>query len=524
MIMNYKNMKLATLILVITVWSVGCVDKFEEINTDPTRPTLDDPAVAAVAANGLFSSAISKGLMEAFEFQRVQALYADLYGGHTATSISYFSSDKYAINEVWLNAGWNFFYPRDINNLVSIINSKYATNNQKQIARIWKVFLFHRMVDFYGDIPYSNAGNPAKPEVWDSQKDIYTDFFKELDEAAKALDLSVVKSFDNKDVIYQGNTAKWKAFANTLRLRLALRISKADPANAKIQAEAAASGVFTANSDNALAAVSTDLKNGLNQITEFNEFRMGAVSESLLLGYEDPRLPVYFSPVDAAGEAVYVGKYNGIMNGLSTAQLSESEGKFVNNSNLGSKFRKINEGTNPRIVLTYAEACFLLAEAKLNGWSVGGASVQEWYDKGVTASITQHGGTAATATTYLTSIKVPISPAFPTDYADKRPVSTLAPKFSTDATEQREQIGIQKWIAIFPDGFEAWAEYRRTGFPKLYAPVNYDASSDVPKGKTIQRIPYTAAYRALNKTGVEGAEARMGGGGQFVKLWFAGGK
>ncbi|NJN33043.1 MAG: SusD/RagB family nutrient-binding outer membrane lipoprotein [Saprospiraceae bacterium] len=145
----------------LTLWGfTACTEGFDEANVDPTRPTLDDPTIAAVAANGLFSSAVSQGLMRAGEFQRVQALYADLYSQYFATSATYFNSDKYQMNEGWLDFGWRLFYPRDIKNLVDIINSKYATNNQKQIARIWKVFLFHRMVDFYGDIPYFNAGDP----------------------------------------------------------------------------------------------------------------------------------------------------------------------------------------------------------------------------------------------------------------------------------------------------------------------------------------------------------------------------
>jgi Susd and RagB outer membrane lipoprotein len=517
-----KYIKITSLSLALLI-GVSCTDNFEKLNINSNAPTLDDPAVATAAADALFSASISNGLMRSFEFQRVQSLYADLYAQYFATSINYFASDRYQVNQAWLNAGWNLFYPRDINNLVTIIKSPNASKNQKLIARVWKVFLFHRMVDFYGDIPYFNAAEPDKPEVYDSQQVIYDDMFKELKAASDGLDLTVATSYSTtKDVIYAGNTAKWKAFANTLRMRLAMRISKADPARAKKEfEEAMAAGGLASNADIAQAKVNADQRNALNQITDFNEFRMGATSESILNGFEDPRLPVFFRPaVGGTGiSAAYTGKYNGIQNGLNPGDLTQSENLSSNNSNVGVNYGTATSATNPRVCLTYAEHCFLMAEAVLNGWAVTG-SAKEWYDRGVTASMQQYTTVAASAiTAYLNSAKIPMTPV-----GLSRPISTLSPNFSSVASEQREQIGIQKWIALYPDGFEAWSEFRRTGFPKLYPPANYDPSSDVKSGDFIQRLPYTDDMRNRNINGVKSAESRMGGAGQAVKLWFAGGK
>jgi hypothetical protein len=514
-LLNMKTTSIFRLLGLGFAMAVGagaCTSDFEKVNLDPTRPTLTDPAVAPVAANGLFSAAISNGLMRAGEFQRVQALYADLYAGYYATSATYFASDRYQVNQGWLDFGWNLFIPRDINNLVGIIDSKFSSNNQKQIARIWKVFLFHRMVDFYGDIPYFNAAKPDVAEKWDSQQDIYKDMFKELDEAAKGLDNGA--SYDAKDVIYAGNVANWKAFANTLRLRLALRVSKADRTLAETNAKAAiAGGIFTSNAQNALARVNADQPNALNQITGWNEFRMGASAESILDGYQDPRGVEFYGAVG--------GKLKGIRNGAGSGSL----GAAINaaTSNVSARFSVAQQATNPRIVLTYAEACLLMAEAAVNGWATEG-DAKTWYERGITASMNQFGISNNTAiAAYLSSTKVPVAP----EGAD-RPVSTLPVRFSTTQAEQREQIAIQKWLAVYPDGFEGWSEFRRTGFPKLYAPVQIDASSDVKAGDFIQRIPYTDNMKALNKEGVATAEARMGvaGGsaGQSTKLWFAGGK
>lgn len=497
----------------------GCTRNFDELNTDPNRPSLSNPAVAAGAANALFSSAISRGLMEAGEFQRVQALYADLYGQYYATSASYFNSDRYQINEGWLDFGWQRFYPRDIKNLVDIINSPNATNNQKQIARVWKVFLYHRMVDFYGDIPYFDAGNPDKPEKFDNQKDIYYDFFKELDDAVKKMDAG--GSYDNKDVIYAGNVAAWKKFANTLCLRLAMRLTRADAAKAKTEAEAAiAAGIFTANTDNALARVNNLLPNAANQITGWNEFRMSATMESVLNGYQDPRAGEYFSVVGPNGSAEYQGKFNGIRNGTSAADLALPENTNNNNSNVSARFSVATMATNPRIVLTYAEAAFLMAEAAWRGYA-GATNAKEWYEKGITASMNQFGitNTAAINAYINNATNTPTTPAF-----TNRPVSTLPVAFSTVAAEQFEQIQVQKWLAVYPDGFEAWSNFRRTEFPRFYTPANYDPTSDVQAGNFIQRIPYTAFMKGLNKSGVQAAETRMGGAGQATRLWFAGGR
>lgn len=512
--------KIICYFLLLSVIVSGCTKGFDELNTDPNRPSLSNPAVAAGAANALFSSAVSRGLMEAFEFQRVQSLYADLYAQYYANSATYFASDQYQINQTWLNEGWTRFYPRDIKNLVDIINSPYATNNQKQIARIWKVFLFHRMVDFYGDIPYFDAGNPDKPEKFDNQKDIYYDMFKELNDAVVAMDAG--GSFDTKDVIYAGNTTNWKKFANTLRLRLAIRVTKADPAKAKTEAEVAiASGIFASNTDNALARVNNLLPNALNQITGFNEFRMSATMESVMTGYKDPRTAQYFSPAaGASGNPVYAGKYNGIVNGTSAANLALEENKFDNNSNVGPRFSRTQMNDNPRIVLTYAEACFLMAEAALRGYN-GATNAKDWYEKGITASMNQFGVTPATAvTSYISNTTdIPTTPALAT-----RPIATLPVAFASVADQQLEQIQIQKWLAVYPDGFEGWANFRRTGFPRFYRPANYDPSSDVTVGNFIQRLPYTDFMRSLNAQGVSAAENRMGGKGQSVSLWFAGGK
>ncbi len=510
--------KIIFVFFVAVVAITSCTKNFQEIDTDVTRvdPNKADP-------NALFSGAVTFGMMRSFEFQRVQALYADLYSGYFGTSINYFPTDRYGYNTVWLDAGWSLFYPREIHNCVNIMNSSLASPEQKAIARIWKVFLFHRYVDFYGDIPYFNAIQRDKPQTFDPQKDIYYDFFKELNDAYAVLNASTQPTaYSNQDPIYgataAANVANWKKFANSLRLRLAIRISKKDPAKAKLEGEAAiTNGTFVANAENAFARVSSAQPNPLNAIADFNEFRMGAAMESAMIGYADPRLQEYFSVVTNATAAA-TKPYNGVAPGLaSTAFTGTNSG--VELSNVGPRFLRVNQATNPIIVLTYAEVCFNKAEAALLGWSVGSGTAATWYNAGIAASLNQFGITnATTVSNYQNSISLPITPDGLT-----RGISNLPVSFSTVAIEQEEQIAMQRWLATYPDGFEGWSNFRRTGYPKLYSPVTLEPTSDVPAGQFIQRLPYPDGVKGLSGSETQRAGTRMGGDKQFTKLWFAGG-
>jgi Susd and RagB outer membrane lipoprotein len=506
------------LLFALTVIS-SCTKNFEEINTDTTRPNP-----ASSDANSLFGAAVSNGLMRAFEMQRVQALYPDLYSQYFATSAVYFPTDRYGYNTTWLEAGWNLIFPRDINNLITIMNSPAALPEQKAVARIWKVFLLHRYVDIYGDIPYFNVGYSNKPQVFDAQKDIYYDFFKELDESYNILNTSTSgAAYNNQDPIYGGtgatNVALWKKFANSLRLRLAIRISTKDPAKAKTEGEKAILlGTFAANTDNAFARVSAQAPNPLNQISGFGEFRMSATMESLLLGYSDPRLPQYFSVVTDATAAL-TKPYNGAANGLLPAQLTGSNTNATL-SNVGPRFLGTSQATNPIIVLTYAEVCFNKSEAALLGWNVGTGTDEQWYNLGIAASMNQFGITNTTAIAAYQNdiVSLPVIPDGLT-----RATSTLPIKYATVTASKTEQISIQRWLATYPDGFEGWSNFRRTGFPKLFPVANLESTSDVAPGAFVQRIPYPDAVRSLSNAEVVKASARMGSDKQATKLWFAGG-
>ena len=520
---------------------VGCTDKFAEINTIPTQPapgSLTDTQII----DGHMRNAFPRGLMNPHVFQRVQSLYTLLYAQYFANS-SGFSSGRYAINQGWLGDSWSSFYPSVMGSLVIVISYDGGRDEEKAIARIWKAFLFQRYVTLYGDIPYSNLFDATLPEKYDPQSEIYDDLFKELKASADILSAaSAEDALQEADDIYGGDIEKWAKFANSLRLRLALRISKKDPARAKIEAEAAiAAGVFESNDDNAYFSVGTGWGewNAFISVQAFGSNKMSASMESVLVGYNDPRLEILFSPADSLSDKSGVRRYSGIRNGLATKKIKPYTGRY--NSDIGPKFAGDFRTQTPRIILTYAEQCFLMAEAKLNEWMVSGTA-EEWYKNGIKASMNQFSDPRfaekaindASMDDYIEGTSTPIIPfaveipaSLGPDPEDEnagitRGISTLPVKWASTSPEQLEQIGIQKWLALWPDSFEAWAEFRRTGFPKLY-PVPSIENSDVSEGNFIQRIPYLDSKKILFPDAISTAANRMGGDLQATKLYFAGG-
>jgi hypothetical protein len=480
----------------------GCTKKFDEINTDPTRLTSLSPN----DVKALFPNAEYAGMYNGWNYQTAQGLFADQYAQYFAGTQTAFDSHRYVIHQSWVKDQWVNTYVVTLPSLYIIIREtaggKAPTMNA--LARIWRVFILHRTTDYFGPIPYSKIGSEEKVIPYDPQQDIYMDMFKELTEATTDLKNNISQpSYGAIDLIYSGDNAKWLKFANTLRLRLALRISKVDPAKAKAEAEAAvAGGVMLDNSDDAFCRVTSDNINAFNVQSGWNEFRMSATMESYLKGYADPRLPKFFQP------AVATGTFEGVRNGLKPAEQNIPQNDYDHNSNVSVRLTPDEQGRTPMNVMYAAEAYFLRAEGALNGWNMGAGTAQQFYEKGIELSMKTWGVTDMTLiTAYINSPAVPIPPG---DYFNSPAVSTAPVKWSADPAVQRDQILTQKWIALFPDGHEAWAEVRRAKLPKLYPLINSD-NPDVPANQMIRRITFLDYDRDRNGPAVEAAESLLGG-------------
>ncbi|MEP6949844.1 MAG: SusD/RagB family nutrient-binding outer membrane lipoprotein [Ginsengibacter sp.] len=485
-------------ILIFIVLISGCTKKFDELNTDPTTFSSLTPSTIPNA----FAKAEYQGIYgDPGIYELARALFPDYWCQFYADGGGA-PSDRYVIVQDWIISQWNSVYTITWPTIKQVIEATKNTDpGENAIAKIWKAYIFHYQTDYYGPVPYFQAGTGQLSIPYDSQHDIYYDLFGTLDSAVttlKGLADTTAHPYGDNDLIYHGDVGRWIKLANTLRLRLALRISFVEPDKAKTEAEKAVSlGVMTSNDDNALMDVQPASPNGLNEMSPWEGFRMSASMESYLKGYTDPRMTVYYSP--AAN-----GQYRGLRNGLTSAQLgADSRNSLDSTSNIGVKWALDDEGTNKLTVMYSAEAFFLRAEGALNGWNMGGTA-QELYEQGIKTSMQQWSITDNTLIdSYISGTSVPVAL---NDFLNSPAVATIPVKFSADPETERQQIITQKWIALFPDGIEGWAELRRTGYPKLY-PIANSENQDVPKDSVMRRftfVPYEYQTngKAVLQTGV----------------------
>jgi hypothetical protein len=513
-----KTNKLINILLsgLLVVFFFGsCTDDFKEINTNKrVLAEIDQATIGNVYAATQYD-----GLMNGWAFQISQNLFADLYVQYYSNWQTKFQTDRNVLNRDWLGLAWSSFYGAAGKNMEVILEKTdpaTVTGLEKQyaLAQIWKVFMYQRITDYWGPVPYSEVNNGELAVPYDSQQDIYADFFNLLDAGLGTLaSYHGQNAFGTNDQIYGGDVDSWIIFGNTLRLRIALRISKVDAARAKTQAEkAVADGVMETNDDNAVFKTSQGDGgwNALPIMLPWNEFRMSASMESVLKGFNDPRLSAYFRP------AVNDDKYRGMRNGLTVAQISEPQRHYDNLSTMSARWSTPgNEYTTPIEVILASEAYFLRAEGALKGWNMG-ITAEEAYNKGIEMSLDYWGADAATIAAYQQSMNTPVG----VEDFDSPPMTDIPVKFAADPTTQLEQIITQKWLALFPDGWEAWGDVRRLELPKLYPVMNSD-NPDVPPGHIMRRVGYVPAEMSNNAAAVEDAIVKLGGPDKAnTRLWW----
>ncbi len=530
-----KRMFVKTICTAALVCSIfSCTDDFTEYNTDKTQMMAVGPKELA----GLFSRTQYEGInwLTTDNMSRMSSTVALHFCGYTACGV--YNQEASIMNYGWHNTGFNRIYTSAIPPLNSIMDvSRNGVNNAAyNVALIWKVWLMHRMTDLWGPVPYTAAGKGLEDTPYESQKDIYYLMFDDLTNAVNALKTELQKNpslnvFGVGDLIYKGDVSKWLKFGNTLRLRLAVRISNIDPTKAQKEAEAAlANPLMETNADDALLAVNglSSGGNGMPRMESFYQDVMSASMESVMKGYNDPRMDEYWSPVaynsviDAAGYPevlkAQVGGYHGMANGYEQIQVNY----FKSYSKYGPRFKDGNQLVTPVNIMNAAETWFLKAEGAWRGWNMGGTA-QSFYEKGIEVSIRQWKGTsfpAATITSYINSTVTPIAPD---DYPYYHPAMTNIPvKFSSDRTQQYEQIMTQKWLALFPVAHEAWSEYRRTRLPKIY-PKKFSANALVnpAAGQIVTRLPYTTDEKNTQPAQITRAVEMLGGPDlETTPLWW----
>ena len=522
----------------------SCTGDFENINTNPEGiPPLSIPVESRFAQP--MQSIYLNYQNRDFEYQLAQNLNCDLYSGYLEVPTPFNGNNNnstYLMNEGWNNTPFKVgaLY---IMKPVSDILSNTELVDYVAIAKIIRVAGVHRTTDVYGPIPYSKAMQGGQSVAYDSQEDIYKSFFLDLTESVDNLtafmqtpEAAVTPTRINSfDIMCGGSYVQWIRFANTLRLRLAMRIVKVDPALAKAEAEAATTQKYSVltNADKSVSAKSATLTNPLQVISfAYNDTRAGAPYVSMLQGYKDPRLAATVKPIgwfknkdikNEAGDPLnQIGKYIGIRQGIVIPNKSNYEMYSVINMDETVK----SSLEYPLPIMNVSEAYFLRAEGVLRGWNMGGGDAKSLYEAGILQAFKEKDVTDMS----LYNDYIANNTDLPADYVDPfNPANnivnandiTVKWDETADNETKLQRIITQKWISIFPEGQEAWSEFRRTGYPKLFPVASNRSNGIIPDGEFIKRLRFTEDERNTNLPAVEEAIKLLGGPDDInTRVWW----
>lgn len=454
------------------VFLMGCENAdFGDINTNPNEPS--EPSSTGLLASSLRSLG--------FHTTRTTPM---LY-------VQYLSNGQYPDESRYGTLNWSYYglYSGALENLKKVIelnksSSTVGSKNTIAIAMLAKAYFFHTMTDRWGYIPYTEAlqGIEKKHPVFNSQEEVYKGLFKDIDNA-----LSLINSEPGPDgdIIFGGNMTKWKQFANTMKVVMALRLSKRNSdlgGYAKTEFNNAISGAIKTASDNIYFPFISGDENSDNpwedRFATRKDYLMSDVIVNFMIGGgsdespQDPRLKKYAQPVK--GTSKFVGAPYGSGNDL------VDNFSFIT-SNI------INNQSAPGIIFTASQVYFSMAEAVELGWISGDA--EGYFKKGIKESMKQWGVDDTEATTFINSLSY----------------------------NGIQSIAEQKWVALYMQGYESWAEWRRIGGPNtIKKPEVLIHGKNIP-----QRQAYSSNTPSLNKVNYDKAISEQGADDLDTKLWWA---
>lgn len=481
------------------LWATACnTSNLTDTNRNPNAPEQ-------VSAALLFPTAVISSINMVRSTMEITPS-AFVHWPQYLAEYQYPEISYYQFRPTTSDAWWNIWYTGPLQDLEQALRQAKTQNKPNQIGPILTIraFDYWVMTDMWGDIPFSQAGKGDAGNFapkYDTQQSIYDSLLTNLKDANTMM-TAAGGGFDTQDPVYAGNMTKWKKFANSLRARLGLNLSNVDANRAKSEVAAAvAAGGFESNADNAQVNWPGD---GTNDNPWFNnqkegqgtrdDARFSATFIDTLLHLNDPRIAVFARPVQdptcgtvPSCTAVSAGEFRGMPNGLEAGAAGLWGTKA---SRLGTQ---IFAADQPSYFMTYAEFSFIKAEAAERGWIAGSAA--QFYNDGIRASMNQWGITDATEiANYLAQPRVVYQGG----------AAGLA------------QIGLQKWIALFTQGFEAWTEWRRTGFPNLTPALNARTTG----GVIPRRVIYPQTEQSFNLANLKAAINSQGGSDALEKkLW-----
>lgn len=492
-------------LLMALVFAGACTDRsFEDINTNINEVTNPNPVYLI---NGTIGALFNNNS----QWHRIAELSHQLAcTGNPSGNYHRFSTG------VWGT------YSANINLKDAIRRTKGKEDEPSRmayaLAKIFRVYAFHKLTDCYGDIPFSEAGN-IKAGVrnvtpkYDDQKSIYYALFEDLEEAISIIgDTNAELAMGSADRVYAGNMKLWGKFANSLRLRMAMRIRFVDQAKSAEVLEKVWQGPLIDSMEESAAFKNFDEPGyyfyGYGALRAETRTNTSKKMVNFLKENNDPRLASYALPVLKGDNA---GGYAGLPNGYEDDK---------NRDNFSYVGRVTYQKDLPTVNIMYSEVCFLKAEAYLFGLGVAqsDAQAQAWYVKGIEASMKfwRRKDTfirdGKEATEYLYTEK---------DIADF--MKSTQAILSGTQEERFEQICMQKWTALMNNWIEAYSDMRRTGYPK----VAQRKASDVPSvslgdtnGEWPRRAPYPNSEALYNRANYDKASAATNGNSMTNRVWW----
>jgi len=481
--MMRKNIARAAL-LVGLLWAVSACEGLTDLNENPNAPT-------DVTAGFLLPQAIQSGV--------TQGMHGALYQSHTGiwpqhlVELQYPDEEQGEVRDARMDGYFQTFYTGPLKDIQTVIDKgiETGTANHQAVGMIWKSWLFQQITDLWGDVPYSQAlrgeeEGGATP-AYDTQETIYDDLLATLTTAVGMLDPNG-DGFDGGDLIYDDDFVLWGRFANSLRMRLAMRLSEVSAATAQAEFVAAYNaGGLQSNADNAILPwPGSPYENPLyeNWLGR-DDHGISQTIVDTLLSLADPRLPLYAEPAKTDGV------YRGHQNGWGDLPLGMSLDDY---SRIGD-FWRANGAATPTLIMTYSEVLFLQAEAAARGWIAGNPATL--YTAAIQANMDQYDGMGG---------PVPSDADIATYLAQPRVVY--------DPANGLNQIYLQKWISLYMCGSEAWFEWRRTDVPTLLAGPDY------PFSRLPVRFTYPPYEQSLNAANLQVAVDRQGGLSITDPVWW----
>lgn len=458
---------------------ISCKKGLEKINQDPNFSQTAQPDFLLTAA--------IKTTADTY-WGTTNNMNSSLLFVQYWSKIQYTDADRYIFSNNDFQELWTVGFSKSIANFNQIIQlaDKQENANYKGVALVLRSWVFSLLTDAYGDIPYKQSSriDAYLTPAYDTQKDVYEGLLNDLKTAQADLDPNGKAILG--DVIYNNKIELWKKFANSLRLRIALRIADREPELSKqVLTDIQNEGGSFINDNNEIAQLVYQNSPNQNPISNLfdtrDDYRISKTIVDKLIQLHDPRLPVYSAKTQTATTQTYVGIPNGLLVG------DASNLGFTKTSKPGTYF---TDPHAPAVIISYAEVLFDRAEAAARGFTNENAS--DLYLQAIKASLKQYGISDESIATY-----------------------TAQDAIQYDSNNFKKSIGEQKWIALFGEGLEAFAEWRRLDYPQLQPAV-----AGVLNGKIPTRFIYPGSEQSLNGQNYKAAVSDQGADVLTTKLWF----